>query len=173
MPRAAVPVQMSADARQFARASARLKAAGRRDLQLRVGRAIRAAARPVVAATRANYLGLEDVSPARRPGPQARATIAAAVRLELRATGPNPQVRIFVDLRRVPEDMRALVRAWERGRWRHPVFANPEQTRRQWRWVTQEVRPPFRRAVQGHERVFREAVDTAVRDALRELDRSG
>ena len=156
---------------RLARAHVRMREAGRRDLQQQVGKAIRTAARPVVADVKKAYRELPNVSPAARPGPQARATVASAVGLILRATGPNPQVRIYVAVSRLPKDMRALVFAWERGRWRHPVFANPEKTRREWRWVSQEVRPPFRRAVRGHSRAFRTAVDGAIRDVLRELDR--
>lgn len=153
----------------YRRLSLALKEAGATELKKNLARRIRVAAKPVLRDVKQAYITMPDVSPAHRTGAQARATVAAAVRLELRTTGGNAGVRILVDRRKLPDDMKALPFAWERGRWRHPVFPRSDQTRQQWRWVVQRTRPPFRAAVAGHEAQFRTAVVDAMEDTANAL----
>jgi hypothetical protein len=144
---------------QFRRLAIRMKQAGRRDLLRELRKELRDAGRPTVAAVQGAYRTLPDISPAHRAGAQARTTVAKAVRVELRSSATAARVRVLVDAKRLPEDMRALPKVWEAGRWRHPVFASGDQTRSQWRWVEQQSHPAavFRRTCASHAPDFRAA----------------
>ena len=55
-----------------------------------------------------------------------RQGIAAGISVKIE-TGTNPRragVKILAKKSSLPEDMRPLVKAYERGKWRHPVFAS-------------------------------------------------
>jgi hypothetical protein len=144
---------------QFRRLAIRMKQAGRRDLLRELRKELRNAGRPTVAHVQAAYRTLPDISPARRPGAQARVSVAKAVRVELRASATAARVRVLVDPKRLPEDMRALPKIWEKGRWRHPVFARDSQARTEWTWVEQQSHPAavFRRTCASDAPAFRAA----------------
>lgn len=155
---------------QFRRLAAQMREAGRRDLLTELRKEFRRAARPVVADVQRAYRTLPDVSPAARVGAQARATIAKAVRLKVSAAKTRAGVTIIVDARRLPPDMRPLPLAFESRRgWRHPVYARAAQSRTQWTWVHQEMPPPFRRTVSGHDQDFRAACLDAMERVGRQL----
>lgn len=145
---------------QFRRLAVRMKQAGRTDLLRELRKELRNAGRPTVNDVQRAYRTLPDISVAHRSGAQARATVAKAVRVELRSSATAARVRVLVDAKRLPEDMRPLPKVWEAGRWRHPVFASGDQTRSQWRWVEQQSQPAavFRRTCTSHAPAFRAAV---------------
>ena len=154
------------------RLAVQLKQAGARDLRLAMNRRLRAAARPVVADIRAAYLAVPDVSDARREGAQARATVAKAVRLEIRSSAARAHIRFVVDSRKLPPDMKPLPASWEKRRgWRHPVFADPGRTREDWVWVHQEIPArPFRPTIYRHADDFRRACLDAMADTAAQLN---
>lgn len=153
---------------QFRNLARALKDAGRGDLAKKLRKAIRTAGKPVVEDVRQAYRTLPDVSPARRPGVQAGEALAKAVTLQITQNG----VRIAVVRSKLPDDMKPLPMAFERGKWRHPVFARSTQTRSQWRWVTQTMPPPFRATVRAHHEEFRTAVIGAMQEVAAEIDAS-
>lgn len=155
---------------RFRRLALQLREAGEKDLLRELRKSIRNAGRPVVVDVQRAYRTLPDISPAARVGAQARATIAKAVRLEIRAAKLRAGIRIIVDSRRLPIDMRSLPKAFEsRSGWRHPVYARASQNRSEWTWVHQQVPPPFRRTVGRHDRDFRAACLDAMERVARDL----
>lgn len=156
---------------QFRRLAIEMRNAGRRDLLRELRKELRNAGRPTVLGIQAAYRTLPDISPARREGVQARVTVAKAVRVELRASASAARVRVLVDPKKLPPDMRSLPKVWEAGRWRHPVFARSSQTRNEWTWVQQQSHPAavFRRTCRAHAPDFRagclRAMDT-IKDRL-------
>jgi hypothetical protein len=156
---------------RFRRLALQLRDAGEKELLKELRKGIRAAGRPVVADVQRAYRTLPDVSPAARVGAQARATIAKAVRLEIRAAKMRAGIRIVVDSRKLPADMRSLPKAFESARgWRHPVYGRAAQTRTEWTWAHQQMPPPFRRTVRRHERDFRAACLDAMERVARDLN---
>lgn len=155
----------------FRNLSRRMKEAGARDLQNAMRRSMRRTAGPVVSDLRAAYLALPDVSEARREGPQARASVAGAVRLQILASANKASIKFIVERRRLPEDLRWAPAAWESKRgWRHPVYARANQSREQWTWVEQQMPPPFYKVMRRHGPDFRAACLEAMDEVARQLD---
>lgn len=158
--------------------SAQLKQAGRGDLQMELRAAIRTAAGPALADTRAAILGLRikgtrgggrrareefATQRVRTEGARERArrrtglrrTVAAATGLRVRARG----VTIECNSSRMPADQRNLPRALDSPRgWRHPVYGNREV------WAHQMGGPWFYKTLLGHAPAFRKAISDAMDD---------
>lgn len=122
----------------------------------------------VLPALRAAALALPDVSTASRRDKQSiRVLIAKAIEV----TTTDRGVKIIVNRRKLPKESDMMPHAFEKGSWRHPVFANPDRSRSDWRWVTQKGKPWFRPTVLRYEPAFRRAVLDAMEDTIRELER--
>lgn len=170
------------DLKDFAR---KLRAAKNgKALRAKVGRALRDAAKPVVADVKASVMAVsvtgargggskrrEGTFRAHRPrartprgGFGLRATIARGAKSSVRFSGKRVGLRIFMDNSHMPRSQRNLPSHLDNPRgWRHPVFGNRST------WVTQRGEPYFRRVMVRHTPRVREVVRRAVSDALREL----
>lgn len=155
------------DARNIGRV---LREAGRGDLQRAMSKRIREEGeRKVLPALRAAALALPDVSPARRgDGRSARQAIAGAVAVSVRANG----VRIFVNRKKMPAGSEALPAAFEKGKFRHPIFPRGDASRGEWRWVEQTSRAWFRPTVMKHQADFSTAVRAVIEDTVSKLERN-
>jgi len=144
-----------------------LKEAAAGDLKREMNRAIRAAAnRQVLPALRGAALALPDVSTARRrDGKSLRQLIAAACQVSVTNNG----VRFICNRRKMPKGSESLPAAFEKGKFRHPVFPDPGRTRAEWTWVDQDGKPWFRKTISEHDRDFREALRDAVDDTFAKL----
>ena len=154
------------DARNISRI---LRDAGARDLQRKMTKAIRASGeRELLPALRAAALALPDVSVARRrDGASARQAIARALMISVRQTG----IRVTVNRKKMPEGSEALPAAFEKGTFRHPVFARGSQTRGEWKWVQQTSKKWFRPTVYRHQSGFVVSVREVIEDIISELER--
>lgn len=155
------------DARNIGRA---LREAGRGDLQRDLGKGIRAVGeKNVLPALRSAALNLPDVSAARRgDGRSARQAIAGSVQVTVRANG----VRIIANRKKMPAGSEALPAAFEKGKFRHPIFPRSDQSRGEWRWVQQTSRAWFRPTVMKHQADFSTAVRAVIEDTINKLERN-
>lgn len=147
---------------QFKKLARDLKEAGDGKLLREVRDSMRANAKPIEDAQKARVQGIVT-STTTRGGASARAARAAkllgkrkagpaaklrahrasglrqaaarTVKTQVTAGGNTASVRIRSDAKRMPADQQQLPQAMNRGRWRHPVFANRET------WVNQNVTP--------------------------------
>lgn len=155
---------------QLDRLLRRLKDEGRGDLERRMRRNIRTAARPVVADLRRAVMAVEVTSSRGGAAPPVRSTglrarVAAAVTVSTTRRG----VRIRVPAGRVGDHGRSLPRYLDADleryrRWRHPVFGDRERE-----WVQQRGQPWFFTTIHRHNQTLRRAVVAAIDEAAREL----
>lgn len=115
-------------ANDFLKLSKALKVAGRTEMRKELNKGMRDAAKPL--AKEAKQAALETF-PAR--GGLAKRESKIPFRPQTR-TGATPGVRIVAPGKYV---VGKTVNA--SGRFRHPVHADPDKTRREWRWVNQQV----------------------------------
>lgn len=136
-------------AQDFAKLSKALKEAGRTELRKALNKGIRDGVKPLVPLVRASAA---QKLPHR--GGLARTVARKPVRVVPR-TGANPGVQLVVG---------RAQQAYTSGRIRHPVFADAKsQTRREWRWVTQQVDPSwFTDTVWDHRDLARRGVEDAM-----------
>jgi hypothetical protein len=133
--------------------------------ELRTG--LRAAITPVRDEVKAAYRASPSTrSAAGRRGRSLRGVLARATRVEVRTTGKLAGVRLRVDGRKMPDQMRALpaYREGEKRPWRHPVYGARET------WVTQPAWPLFDRTVERHEPEADRAVDEVLDGIRRKLE---
>lgn len=127
-------VQVADAAVEFEALARALKEAGETGLRNELYKAINDAAQPLVREVR-------DAGHLRPYLPNRYAQILAedlAVQISKR-TGTDPGVSLRAKGRRHARQVSRL----NRGIITHPVFASPLKTRREWDWVTQNVRPRF------------------------------
>ena len=144
---------------------------GRRDLQKKMRRNIRTAARPVIADLRSAVMAVDVKSsqggtarPDNSTGLRARVGGALMVRTGKRG------IRIRVDAKKVGEHGRSLPRYLDADlnrykRWAHRVFGDRDV------WVAQQGEPWFFTTIRQHYPTFRRAVLNAMAEAERELTR--
>jgi CelD/BcsL family acetyltransferase involved in cellulose biosynthesis len=152
-----------------------LREADRVDLLRGMQKAIKAAAKPTLAAVQESA---RDISTkgirkpgARHPfsGPTApkgtRAKIAGAVVADVRLTGDEPRVRFRVAASRLPTNIRALPRKFDDGgTFRHPVMGNRDV------WVSQTGDPWFWPPIRDHIKDFRAELDKAIDETRAKLE---
>lgn len=157
----------AAGGRAFRELQRQLKAAGAGKLKRRLATNIRRAAQGrVLPALRAAAMNLPDVSPVRRRDQRSiRADIAAACEVSITQNG----VKILCNRRKLPKGSEAMPLAFEKGKFRHPVWADPDKTRAEWTWVDQKGKRWFRPTIAIHERDFRQSVRDAVDETFSEL----
>ncbi|MCP9209281.1 hypothetical protein [Streptomyces cucumeris] len=146
-----------------------LRRAGGARLQRNFARRIRRAAEPLRddLQTAVRSLPVRGQGAAKRGGPSPtsrplRATIAAAVRISVRATG-NPGARIWIDRAALPPDMRNMPNKLDEGRWRHPVYGNKR------RWATQYASPWWDVTIRRHASRMAAEVERVLDDVQRDL----
>lgn len=146
---------------QFTRLAKDLKAAGDGKLVRELAKSMKANAEPIEDAQKAKVQGIATSSSRggasaraaraarmigrRKAGPAAllrahrasglRVAAARTVKTQVSTAGNSASVRIKSDASRMPTDQRQLPQAMNKGRWRHPAFANRKV------WVTQTVSP--------------------------------
>jgi hypothetical protein len=155
---------------ELARLQKQLRRAGRGDLSRSVNERIRKAARPIhrdlqqavrtlpIRGKRRKSRRSSGPSPTTRP---LRPLLADAIRLSV-TTGKG--ARIWVDAKRLPPDLKNMIRDLDKGHWRHPVFGNEhlwvdQYAKKGWWWGT--IRPHMPR--------LNSAVKAAMRDVERRL----
>jgi hypothetical protein len=168
----------------------RLKAADKK-LAADLRRAVRAGAQPAVAATKAAVKAIpvtgvrggggaarEEHAVSRskasteekrrakaRRGSGLRATIASAIKLEIKTGAKTAAVRIVVDEKKLPPDQRTLPRHLDDPKgWRHPVFGRSP-------WVTQKGRPWFETTIRTFAPEVRRSILAAMDDMAKDLDK--
>lgn len=162
-----MPAMGIAGAAEFKAAAAKLAAAGP-GVKKSVAGAMRATAAPVVrdikdAITNENLpasrgggsSSREAYLLSRRKNPSDKVRAAIAGRSGLRAAMSSgvgvrstlagvPSVTIVASARNLPPDQRSLVKAVEKGQWKHPVYGNRGV------WITQTSRPYFYPTIERH-----------------------
>lgn len=157
------------------------KAADGSELRRNFTRRLRAAARPVVedmqhAIRTMNVRGVPGGGRKRRRqfmvvhrlrgSPGLRATVARGVKFQMRTTGRDVGVRIWVDNSHLPWSQRNLPAHLDNPRgWRHPLFGR----RGSGEWFQQFGTPYFRSTIARHERDLRRAAKAAVDELLEGL----
>lgn len=94
-----------------------------------------------------------------------RAALAAGTSLKITARARGGTVTITTDARRLPENRRAMVRAYNKRSFRHPLFGDTEH------WYAQQGNPYFGPVILRHEDRLREAVEAALAEAITEATR--
>lgn len=115
-------------AEQFFRLSKALKAAGRVELRKELNKELRRAAKPLVGRTR--QAALTELP---KRGGLAALVAREPQRVQVRTGAATAGVRIVVGKRR------GGAQSTNAGVVRHPVFARSDQTRKEWKWVSQKV----------------------------------
>lgn len=96
---------------------------------------------------------------------RSREQVAAGIGVAIKTGQKRQGVFVTGSSRKLPADRRPFARAYNKKRWRHPVFADP--SRRVTRWVSQQGNPYFGRSIAKVEprieQEMREALDEAVR----------
>lgn len=155
---------------QLVAVARRLKDAGEKGLQRELARAVRKNADPIVTALRGAITSL-PVTGARGRGSRVRAnydldrakrlteknalralsraglraSIARAIRADLKLSGRSPGVKISVKGQLLPPDQRSLPKLLDApGGWRHPVWGNRTN------WVDQAGRPWWDVTIKPH-----------------------
>ena len=116
-------------AEQFAVLAKRLKELGDKELSREFSRSITAATRPLVRGIRQSA---RDTLP--HAGGLAARVAKTPIRTQRRTSSRTAGVRI---VGRDPYNIANL----DKGRLRHPVFADSSKPRKQWTWVNQRVKP--------------------------------
>lgn len=152
----------------------RLRAAGHENIRSSMQRRIRRAAEPLRDDLQDSIRHLDIASAGRKAGKRGgpspttrplRASIAAAIRINVRTTG-NPGARVWVDRGALPPDIPngVLVRLNE-GRLRHPVFGNKS------RWAQQNATPLWwDRPIRNHRPRMEREVARVLDDVKRRLN---
>jgi hypothetical protein len=129
--------------------------------ELRTG--LRGVMNPIRDEVKAAYrAGPSAKGKAGRRGGSLRGALTRATRVEVRTTGRLAGVRLRVDGRKMPDQMKSLpaYREGYKRPWRHPVYGDRDV------WVSQPARPVFDRTVEPHEADAARAVE-AVLDGIR------
>lgn len=168
MPSAAVWVK-SDGAQKYRALSRRLREAGRRDLQRKLTRSIRAEGGPALSAVRAAWLTV-DVGSSRggtaRPDTSTslRQRVARATRIQVLQSG----IRISVNGRRVDPKYPSLVfylNGFPRTRaWRHPVFGNKLV------WTAQKGEEVFYPTLREFTPAWRAGIKRAMEETAAEIE---
>lgn len=95
-----------------------------------------------------------------------RSTIARGMRITYTDSANSAGVVVRTSGTSMPKDQRGLAKAMNKGRWRHPVFAQPGTDRKSWSWVDQSVNRPkwWDETAQRHNADARRAMDQAMRE---------
>lgn len=172
-------VWIKADGAQRYRSVARkLRGAGRRDLQLKLTRAIRAEGQPALAAVRAAWLTVDVKSlPPNDRGGHARPDVSTGLRQRV-ARATRMQVRqygigIVVNGRRVDPNYPSLVfylNGFPRNRdWRHKVF-NRQNKRGHFLWATQRGEEVFATTLFPFAPRWRRGCERAMEETAAEIE---
>lgn len=184
-------VQLRAHGNEFRALAARMKGADK-EIRKVIGKSMREATKPAEEAAKQAILGIDskgtsgggkaqrkahDVSRSKskrpvRAGVTARhglrAKIAKGITRKISYTGFRLGVRIRADAKYLPDDQKSLVKATNRGHWRHPAGWG---SNRGSVWVDQTVTPArwFDDTMKREGPLARDRIADAARQALRRL----
>jgi hypothetical protein len=103
---------------------------------------------------------------AARAGHSLRQSVARTIKSRVSYTGRKIGARIYVDASTMPNSQRKLPAYLNSAKgWRHPVWGHRD------RWVRQVGEPYFDRIIARRAKSMRTAVDEAVRDVMKELQK--
>jgi len=173
-------VEVIFDSPNYARVVRWIETYGSTELRKEMTRAITKAARPIVPKIKTSVLGgrssasgqskatfaradyalsrskaksREKAAAKALAGAGLRQTVARGVQINNRAKGPRAGVRVIRRTSDLPPDQKSLPRMMNAGRWRHPVFGNPNN------WVTQTFTPGwFSKPVRQHRPAVQQAI---------------
>ena len=97
-----------------------------------------------------------------------RATIAQAVQVKITYSGPRSGVRFRVMSERLPPDQQTLPRRIDKGRWRHPVFA--DGPRESWGWAGMVSRPWWYVTIDPRKKELLRALENAIGKVVNDLE---
>ena len=102
----------------------------------------------------------------RRPGAGSgiRAGLAAGTKIGISTSAKKQGVSITTSSARLPPKAQAMVRAYNKPTFRHPLFGNPND------WIKQAGRPFFGAVIAAHKTLFSEAIQDAIADAIHEME---
>lgn len=129
----------------------------------RLRRAIRSAGDEVVADVRAQ---IGQIPASGKSSRGLRAALQKGTKVSLGTggkTGRNAGIRITTSARGFPAG------AVNTPSFRHPVFASPKRTRKEWAWVAQQGRPYFGSVIAAHAQTMRDRVREAIDETAREM----
>jgi len=158
-------IEVQPDADSFRRVARALADEGDgKELRSQLVRDLRAIMEPAAEEARANVMGLHSGG-LPHAGESLRTAVAAGVKVVVRL-GNNPVVGIKASKRGMPRGfVNAPKRLNARKGWRHRVFGRDV-------WVTQVGVPEwFDRPIQRRYKQFQEAVEKALEDVARRIDR--
>ena len=96
-----------------------------------------------------------------------RAALAAGTSVSIGASSERSAgIRIKTSPRRLPPGKRPLAKAFEKGSFRHPVFARAWLRRNRQKWVVQAGRPYFGATIARHYPDVQERLQAAFLDAV-------
>jgi hypothetical protein len=139
-----------------------------KELRKELNAAFRAVMNPIRDQVKAAYLAAPAYRGRRfRQGPPLRTLLAKATRTEIRTAGKMAGIRVRVDGRKMPSGMKSLPAYYEgyKRPWRHPVHGDRET------WRAQPARPTFDRTVEPHEDEAGRAIEQAIEQVRRKLER--
>jgi len=188
-----LPVEVSIEARDFTNALAQAKAFDsklytelRANLR-RVGneaaqdarREVMKPPRKVVTSTRLKVFHSQRVTAGGQRGPvtysahHLRQGIRDGIKVSIKATPNARQVGVFIVSKGSDERSVILKRVWDFPKgFRHPVFADANRTRKQWKWVPQAGRPYFHSTMSAKQPAFAKAVAQALATAVAKIPNS-
>jgi hypothetical protein len=179
MPSAAVWVKTDG-AQKYRALSRRLRGAGRRDLQRKLTRSIRAEGGPALSAVQAAWLTVDvkslapnDRGGTARPNTSTglRQRVARATRIQVLQSG----IRISVNGRRVDPKYPSLVfylNSFPRKRdWRHKVFNQRRKRDNSFVWVAQRGQEVFYPTLREFTPAWRAGIKRAMEETAAEIER--
>jgi hypothetical protein len=103
-----------------------------------------------------------------------RDALAAATRVTVSFSKRSAGARIATSARGLRNEHKGLLNVYNKKSFRHPVFADDNENRDEWTWVTQEGRPYFGSVILKamNDAVAAEIFD-AIDDALKAIDAQG
>lgn len=150
------------------------QASNGKELRKAFTKQVRGSLRPIVPEVRAAYRaapsqGHGSATRARQAQPDLRGLLAKATRIEVKLAGKQAGVRVRVDGRKMPAQMRRIPKYYEGtvARWKHPVFGRGTPAN----WVAQRPHPTFFPVVERHKAQVVAAVNRARDEVARKLER--
>lgn len=146
------PIEVTVDTHDLARLFAEAKAAPGK-IQVELRRGVNKAAKPVAD-------GIKAAAPSAR--------IAGAVKVRSTFARGGATVKVIVDSKAAP-NAAPVNNKGKSGRFRHPVYANQNFTRDEWRWVNQAADPFVLRGAKQGEAAADAAMSQVMDDIARQL----
>lgn len=93
--------------------------------------------------------------------------LAAGTKVSIKTSAKNAGVSIVTTGAKLPAAKQAMVRAYDKPTFRHPVYGNRAA------WATQKGRPYFGAVLNESKRNMQDAIEAALRDAAKTVQHGG